>query len=242
MQQIFFVCNRRILSLPPRLPFVCTHVFSRFSFDCCMGTVRLLVLWICRKSAIWAGASLSCGYVWAGVSYSCAYAMDPEPSQSLTTPTSLHPCHFDLHSHFSSPFFVLETQNLEPNRTKKTGTAAAACQQWQKQRCWQCGNKVNKNNDNNMTTTQQPTSQPTKQPTRGRDNWAAGEKPCLKLCLFLVSRYVSSLGQCYASQTSKCTFFWVGKVCFYVFMWKNCACGHHLTHTQTHKYLFNIQG
>ncbi len=119
----FFVCNRPILSLSPRLPFICTHVFSRFSFDCCMGTVWLLVLWICGKSAIWAGASLSCGYVWTGVSYSCAYVMDPEPSQSLTTPTSLCPCHFDSHSHFSSPFFVLETQNLEPNRTKKTGTA-----------------------------------------------------------------------------------------------------------------------
>jgi hypothetical protein len=41
---VFFVCNRRILSSSPRLPFICTHVFSRFSFDCCMGTVRLLVL------------------------------------------------------------------------------------------------------------------------------------------------------------------------------------------------------
>ncbi len=32
-----------------------------------------------------------------------------------------------------------------------------------------------------------------------------------------VSRYVLTPGQCYASQTSKGTFFWVGKVCFYVF-------------------------
>ncbi len=40
----FFVCIRRILSSSPHLPFICTHVFSCFSFDCCMGTVRLLVL------------------------------------------------------------------------------------------------------------------------------------------------------------------------------------------------------
>jgi hypothetical protein len=53
--------------------------------------------------------------------------MDPEPSQSLTTPTSLRPCHIDSHSHFSSPFFVLETQNLEPNRTKKTSTFETLC-------------------------------------------------------------------------------------------------------------------
>ncbi len=30
--------------------------------------------------------------------------------------------------------------------------------------------------------------------------------------------YVSTPGQCYARQTSKCTFFGAGKVCFYVFM------------------------
>jgi hypothetical protein len=35
---------------------------------------------------------------------------------------------------------------------------------------------------------------------------------------FSVSIYVSTPGQCYARQTSKGTFFWVGKVCFYVFM------------------------
>ncbi len=35
--------------------------------------------------------------------------------------------------------------------------AAAACQWWWRQRCWQRSNKVNKDNDNNMTTTQQPT-------------------------------------------------------------------------------------
>ncbi len=75
-------------------------------------TVRHVVLWICGKSVIWAGVSLSCGYVCTGVSFTCAYVLDPEPSQSLTTihchfhtPTSLHPCHFDLHSHFSSPIF-----------------------------------------------------------------------------------------------------------------------------------------
>jgi hypothetical protein len=31
-----------------------------------------------------------------------------------------------------------------------------------------------------------------------------------------MSRYVSTPGQCYARQTSKGTFFWAGKVCFYV--------------------------
>ena len=35
-------------------------------------------------------------------------------------PLLLRPRHFYLHSHFSSPFLVLETQNLEPSRTKIT--------------------------------------------------------------------------------------------------------------------------
>jgi hypothetical protein len=48
--------------------------------------------------------------------------------------------------------------------------AAAGCQPWQWRRCWQRGNKVNEEHDNNMTTTQQPTQQPTRQPTRGGDN------------------------------------------------------------------------
>jgi hypothetical protein len=39
---------------------------------------------------------------------------------------------------------------------------AVACQRWQQRRYWQCGNKVNKDNHNNMTTTQQPTQQPTR--------------------------------------------------------------------------------
>ncbi len=62
----------------------------------------------------------------AGVSFICAYVLDTETNQSLTTihshfhtPTSLRPCHFDSHSHFSSPFLVLKTQKLEPSRTKK---------------------------------------------------------------------------------------------------------------------------
>ncbi len=42
--------------------------------------------------------------------------------------------------------------------------AAVACQRWRRQRCSQRGNKVNKNNNNYMTTTQQPTRQPTRQP------------------------------------------------------------------------------
>ncbi len=73
--------------------------------------------------------SLSCGYVLRGSEfYICAYyVLDTETSQPLTTihrhfhtPTSLRPRHFDSHSHFSSPFLVLETQKLEPSRTKKT--------------------------------------------------------------------------------------------------------------------------
>ncbi len=64
--------------------------------------------------------------------YMCIIVLDQEPSQSLTTihrhfhtPTSLRPCHFDSHTHFSSPFLVLETQNLEPSRTKKTSTVVS---------------------------------------------------------------------------------------------------------------------
>jgi len=45
--------------------------------------------------------------------------------------------------------------------------AAAVCQWW---RCWQCGNKVNEDNDNNMTTTQQPTRQKTRHPTQRGNN------------------------------------------------------------------------
>jgi hypothetical protein len=50
-----------------------------------------------------------------------------------------------------------------------------------------------------------------------------------KTMFVLVSRYVSTPGQCYASQTSKGTFLGAGKVCFYVFMLKKCACEHYLT-------------
>ncbi len=38
--------------------------------------------------------------------------------------------------------------------------------------------------------------------------------------VFLVSMYVLTPGQCYASQTFKGTFFHAGKVCFYVFIYK----------------------
>jgi hypothetical protein len=41
----FFVCNRRILSSIPRLPFICTHVFSCFLFDCCMESRFLHLLY-----------------------------------------------------------------------------------------------------------------------------------------------------------------------------------------------------
>ncbi len=100
-----------------------------------------------------------------------------------------------------------------------------------------------------MTTTQQPTQQPKRQPTWGRDNWVAGEKLCSKLCFFLVSRYVSTPGQCYARQTSEGTFFWAGKVCFYVFIWKKIACGHGLlasaciceTDTDTRIWVFRLR-
>jgi hypothetical protein len=48
--------------------------------------------------------------------------------------------------------------------------AAVACQRWWRQRCWQCSNKVNEDNDNNTTATQQPKLQPTRQPTWRGDN------------------------------------------------------------------------
>jgi hypothetical protein len=35
--------------------------------------------------------------------------------------------------------------------------AAAGCRPWRRRRCWQRGNKVNEDNNNNMTETQQPT-------------------------------------------------------------------------------------
>ncbi len=72
----------------------------------------------------------------------------------------------------------------QPPRWPTAVAAAAACQQWQRRRCWQCGNIANEDNVNNMTTTQQPTQQPTRQPTRRGDNWVAGEKLCSKLCFF----------------------------------------------------------
>ncbi len=52
---------------------------------------------------------------------------------------------------------------------------ATACQRWRRRRCWQRGNKVNKDNKNNMTTTHQPTQQPRRQPTWRGNNWAAKE-------------------------------------------------------------------
>ncbi len=36
-------------------------------------------------------------------------------------------------------------------------TAAAACQRWQRQRCWQGSNKVNKDNDRTQQSNRQPT-------------------------------------------------------------------------------------
>ncbi len=96
-------------------------------------TVRHVVLCICGKLAICAGVSLSCGYVCTGVSFYmwiCSGSrtksvthLHPSP---FSTPTSLRPCHFDSHSHFSLPFLVLEMQNLEPSRTKKNGTNVAS--------------------------------------------------------------------------------------------------------------------
>jgi hypothetical protein len=44
--------------------------------------------------------------------------------------------------------------------------AATAASQRRQLWHWQHDNKVNKDNNNNMTTTQQPTQQPTRQPTR----------------------------------------------------------------------------
>ena len=46
----------------------------------------------------------------------------PPPSIAIfPLPLLLRPRHFHSHSHFSLPFLVLETQNLEPSRTKKNG-------------------------------------------------------------------------------------------------------------------------
>ncbi len=58
----------------------------------------------------------------------------------------------------------------QPPRRPTVVAVVAACRRWQWRRCWQCGNKVNEDNDNNMITAQQPTRQPTKQPTRRGDN------------------------------------------------------------------------
>jgi hypothetical protein len=45
-----------------------------------------------------------------------------------------------------------------------------------------------------------------------------GKETMCETMFFSVSSYVSTPGQCYARQTSKCTFFGAGKVCFDVFM------------------------
>jgi hypothetical protein len=76
-----------------------------------------------------------------------------------------------------------------------------------------------------MTTTQQPTQQPTRQPTGKGNNQAAGTKLCVKLCFFSVSRYFLTPGQCYASQTSKGTFFLDGKGMFLCFSVKQADRG-----------------
>jgi hypothetical protein len=47
--------------------------------------------------------------------------------------------------------------------TPTNGSGSMACQRQQQQH-WQRGNKVNKDNNNNMTTTEQPTRQPARQP------------------------------------------------------------------------------
>jgi hypothetical protein len=59
---------------------------------------------------------------------------------------------------------------LHPPCQPTAVAAVAACPRWRRQRCWQHGNKVNKDNDNNTTTTQQPTRQLTRQPTRRGNN------------------------------------------------------------------------
>jgi hypothetical protein len=47
---------------------------------------------------------------------------------------------------------------------------------------------------------------------------SGGKETMCETMFFLVSRYILTPGQCYTSQTSKGTFFWVEKVSFYVFM------------------------
>jgi hypothetical protein len=61
-----------------------------------------------------------------------------EPGQSLTSvhchfhpKTSLHPSHFDTHSHFFLAIFGSGIQNLEPFRTKKNGAEHVPAKQQQ---------------------------------------------------------------------------------------------------------------
>ncbi len=100
---------------------------------------------------------------------------------------------------------------------------AAACQRWRRRRCWQRSNKVNKDNDNNMTTTQQPTQQQTRQPTQRGDNWVAREKLCSKLCFILCLAMSQPLDSATLGRPPKVPFFGAGKLCFYVFMWNKMS-------------------
>ena len=85
------------------------------------------------------GVSLSCGYVLRGSEfYMCICSGYRNKSVTHHHPSPFshsHFSHFDSHSHFSSPFLVLETQKLEPSRTKKTGTNRLVPSIWWKPQC-----------------------------------------------------------------------------------------------------------
>jgi hypothetical protein len=68
--------------------------------------------------------------------------------------------------------------------------------------------------DNNRTTN----TTTNKTANTGGGELSGERETMFKTMFFSVSSYVSTPGQCCARQTSKDTFFWVGNVCFYVFM------------------------
>ncbi len=67
-----------------------------------------------------------------------------------------HPlCHLCLHS----PATLVASRHHPARQPTAVAAVAAAagCRPWRRRWCWQHGDKVNEDNNNNMTTTQQPT-------------------------------------------------------------------------------------
>ncbi len=95
-----------------------TQGFWRKQNNTTRGSVNL------REIGNLRGVSLSCGYVLCGSEfYMCIHSGYRNKSVTCHHPSPFshsHFSHFDSHSHFSSLFLVLETQNLEPSRTKIT--------------------------------------------------------------------------------------------------------------------------